>query len=142
MRKLLIATMGCLAAAFLMVQPADAGQSLRGDLDIEAQQKAPEMQKLHVPDQMFKRTFKEQPPLVPHKNDKYKITMKSNKCIKCHDKKYYKEEEAPMIGKSHYLDKDGKEQKTLNMGRYFCNQCHVTQVIAKPLVNNTFTGNN
>lgn len=143
MKKVIFSALACLAVAMLIAAPASSSEvkSLRGALDIPAQQDAPDIPKLDVVDK-FERNFKSQPPLVPHKSAKYKITLKSNKCLKCHDKKYYKEEEAPMVGKSHYMDAAGKESDKLNMGRYFCNQCHVPQLLAKPLVENTYTGGN
>ena len=140
MKKVLLSALMCFAVAGFITKPSQAGevQSLRGELDIPAQNIAAEVPKLDVVEK-FDRTFKEQPPLVPHKFEKYKISLKSNKCLKCHDKKYYKEEEAPMVGKSHYMDDAGNEGKKINMGRYFCTQCHVPQTLSKPLVANTFS---
>lgn len=143
MKKVIFSALTCLAVAMLIAAPASSNEvkSLRGNLNIPAQADAPNVPKLEVVDK-FERNFKTQPPLIPHKSAKYRISLKTNKCLKCHDKKYYKEEEAPMVGKSHYMDAAGKESKSLNKGRYFCNQCHVPQLLAKPLVENTFTGSN
>jgi cytochrome c-type protein NapB len=91
------------------------------------------------------RNFESQPPLIPHKADGYNINFKVNRCLECHDKPFYKEEKAPKIGDSHYKDRDGKVMGKISMARYNCNQCHVPQVNAQPLVSNTFqspkTGN-
>lgn len=84
------------------------------------------------------RTFEQQPPLVPHKTDGMRLDFKTNKCLECHDRPFYKKEEAPKIGDSHYQDRDGKPQEKISMARYSCNQCHVQQVNAPPLVSNTF----
>lgn len=84
------------------------------------------------------RNFEQQPPLIPHKADGYRIDFKVNRCLECHDRPFYKEEKAPKIGDSHYRDRDGKELTSLWMGRYNCTQCHVPQVDAQPLVGNTF----
>jgi len=132
-----------LALGLALPQSAEAGsaQSLRGDKAIEDNSINPAMPRLKLDQEKFERTFKEQPPLIPHKVAKYQINLKANRCVKCHDKKYYKEEEAPMIGKSHYIGNDGKEMDKINMGRYFCTQCHVPQADAKPLVANTHKGN-
>jgi len=134
-----------LTIALLTLSPSNTAtaeeiSSLRGPLGLEEQQAPPPVFKLKLDLEKFERNFKSQPPLIPHKVAKYKINLKANRCLKCHDKKYYKEEEAPMVGVSHYTDKNGKEGKKINMSRYFCNQCHVPQVNAKPLVSNTFTG--
>ena len=133
-----------MAIGLALPQSAEAGsaQSLRGEKAIEDSSINPAMPKLKLDQAKLPKAFKEQPPLIPHKVAKYQIDLKTNRCIKCHDKKYYKEEEAPMIGKSHYIGADGKESDTIYMGRYFCTQCHVGQVDAKPLVSNTHQGNN
>ena len=39
---------------------------------------------------------------------------------------------------SHFIAADGTKMETLNMRRYFCNQCHVPQLDADPIVENTF----
>lgn len=143
MKKFILATtVFLLAVAFALPHGALAGtaKSLRGDTAIEADSINPEMKKLKLDQEKFERNYKQQPPLIPHKVDKYQINIKANRCLSCHDKEHYKKEEAPMVGKSHYMDKEGKETKEINMGRYFCTQCHVGQVDAKPLVENTFQG--
>ncbi|MBL6932627.1 MAG: nitrate reductase cytochrome c-type subunit [Rhodospirillales bacterium] len=140
MKKVLFSALMCLAVSMLFTAPTKAAEvkSLRGDLEIMSPANVPDLPKLEVVDK-FERNFKSQPPLIPHKSEKYNISLNSNKCLKCHDKKNYKEEEAPMAGPSHYIGADGKEGDKLNMGRYFCNQCHVTQTLSKELVENTFT---
>lgn len=85
------------------------------------------------------RTFEQQPPLIPHKAETMKINFKTNQCLECHDRPFYKEEKAPKIGDSHYKDRDGKEMNKVSMARYNCNQCHVPQVNAPPLIANTFS---
>lgn len=83
------------------------------------------------------RTFKEQPPLVPHAVDNFdEITVAENQCMECHSLDSYQKKNAPRLGDSH-LDA-GK--KMVTMDRYQCNTCHVPQVDAKPLVENTFVG--
>jgi len=119
---------------------ADGAMSLRGKVDIPTQEAPAPVYRLSLNQESFPRNFKEQPPLTPHKVEKYRINLKANGCLKCHDKDTYKEEDAPLAGKSHYMGEDGKEMEILHMSRYFCNQCHVPQVDAKPLVANTFVG--
>jgi len=86
------------------------------------------------------RTFKEQPPLVPHATDNFdEITVEENQCLSCHSLEKFKEKKAPRIGDSH-LAADG-QKKVVTMDRYQCNSCHVPQVDARPLVDNTFVGN-
>ena len=140
MRKIFIATMAGLALTLLLPPPATAAdvESLRGGVAMTEQGPTARLYKLDLDEEQFPRNFPEQPPLIPHKVAKYKINLKSNRCLKCHDKPYYEEEESPLVGKSHYMGADGKEMKTINMGRYNCMQCHVPQTKAKPLIANTF----
>lgn len=84
------------------------------------------------------RSFEQQPPLIPHKADGYNINFKVNRCLECHDKPFYKEEKAPKIGDSHYKNSEGKAMDKISMARYNCNQCHVPQADAQPLISNTF----
>lgn len=134
------AVIALLAFAPLGTATADTVSSLRGSLALEKETSPPPVYKLKLDQEKFDRNFKTQPPLIPHKVAKYKINLKANRCVKCHGKANYKEEEAPVIGASHYKDQNGKEAKKINKGRYFCTQCHVAQADAKPLVANTFRG--
>lgn len=86
------------------------------------------------------RTFNEQPPLIPHALTNFdEISLEENQCMGCHGPEKAKEKNAPVVGDSHFVTADGK--KSVSMMRYQCNNCHVPQVDAKPLVENTFVGN-
>ena len=117
-------------------------QTLRG-ADTAAADQAPDAQKAYTGkkpglQKPIARTFKEQPPLVPHAVDNFdEITVEENQCMGCHSLEKFKEKNAPKIGVSHL---DGSK-KAVTMDRYQCNSCHVPQVDAKPLVDNTFVGN-
>ncbi len=144
MKKIISALAFVGVALTLLAGPALAQQKmsgLRSDADFTKPDKAPEQAKVLIPDDpAFPRSFKEQPPLIPHKIDKYRISLKENKCLSCHDLDKYKEEKAPKIGDSHYIGADGKPSNKISMRRYFCEQCHVPQFDAKALVENTFVG--
>lgn len=84
------------------------------------------------------RNYFQQPPLIPHKIDEYRITVNNNKCMSCHSWDKYKEAGATKISQTHFKDRDGKDHSTLAARRYFCNQCHVPQVDAAPLIENEF----
>ncbi|MCL4471716.1 MAG: nitrate reductase cytochrome c-type subunit [Sulfuricella sp.] len=99
---------------------------------LEYQGKAPGAQ------QRITRNFAKQPPLIPHSIEGFRIDSQVNICLACHDRPSYKAAKAPKIGDSHYRDREGKELKHISMGRYNCNQCHVPQADAQPLVGNTF----
>ena len=110
-------------------------KSLRGDTDIPAGSNPPVGMDWQPEDSSIARTFEHQPPLIPHAVDDFIITTSQNDCLDCHGEK---ESDAPMPYKSHYFDRDGKKTTKVSSLWYFCTQCHVGQVDAKPLVNNTF----
>lgn len=114
--------------------------SLRGVSEIPVTESAPEMQEFINDKENIARTFKEQPPLVPHDNEKYTISLKENKCLDCHMKQPGKAEAKSVeMGESHFIDRDGNKLDHPSGRRYFCNQCHVPQIDAAPLVGTTFT---
>ncbi|MEW6163783.1 MAG: nitrate reductase cytochrome c-type subunit [Pseudomonadota bacterium] len=86
------------------------------------------------------RTFSTQPPVVPHALPNFdEITLEDNQCMSCHSEEAYKKKNAPKAGDSHYIMANGKH--VFNQARYQCVTCHVPQVDAKPLVENSFVGN-
>ncbi|BDI07670.1 nitrate reductase cytochrome c-type subunit [Sphaerotilus microaerophilus] len=115
--------------------------SLRGE-DAATIDKAPAEQKLYAGKRPgsgapIARTFKEQPPLVPHAIENFdEITNEENQCLECHSPANAPKKAAPKIGDSHLT-----VAAAVRMERYQCNSCHVPQVDAKPLVTNTFSGN-
>lgn len=127
----------------LFAAPIEAQQnaglkSLRGDTPLTAEPKAPELKdpmKDHPPEA---RAFVHQPPLIPHTVRDYRITATHNKCMECHSWQTYREFKATKISMSHFKDRTGADTATVSPLRYFCDQCHVPQVDAKPLVENTF----
>jgi cytochrome c-type protein NapB len=130
-----------MATGVIMASTAPAGsvQSLRGQ-EIQESAAAPAKVRVQEVDGGYKRAFDEQPPLVPHKVAKYEITLGKNGCMECHSEQNYKQENAPRVGDSHYVDRDGRKLSRLAGNRYFCTQCHVPQVNAPELVKNTFSG--
>lgn len=118
---------------------ADSVVSLRG-AELTKMSAEPARMKLMEMQGGFGRSFKEQPPMVPHEVDKYEVNIKVNGCMKCHSPETYEKEKSPMIGESHFLDRDGNKLETLSSRRYFCNQCHAPQLKGDPLVKNTFEG--
>lgn len=141
MKKTILTMMVVAATLLVGAQGMAAGvKSLRGDAELSApSNEAPREGKLLTQEGGFERSFEQQPPLIPHKMDKSEINLKVNGCMKCHSKENFEKEKAPEIGESHYMDAEGKKLDTISMRRYFCTQCHVPQVSADPLVENTFT---
>lgn len=86
----------------------------------------------------FTRNFADQPPLIPHKSQNFKINLTLNKCLTCHGLDVYEKKQAVRISETHYRDRDGKQLTDLSPSRYFCTQCHVEQRNAEPLVINEF----
>jgi nitrate reductase (cytochrome), electron transfer subunit len=84
------------------------------------------------------RDFVQQPPLVPHTTAGYQITKNFNKCMDCHAWQKTKESGATKVSVTHFRTREGIEVDNIAPRRYFCNQCHVPQTDAKPLVENTF----
>ena len=76
--------------------------------------------------------------LIPHTIKGYTVTKNFNKCMDCHAWARAKETGATKISVTHFKTRDGEELSSVSPRRYFCNQCHVPQSDAKPLVGNTF----
>lgn len=112
--------------------------SLRGAHDLAADAKKTKKVKLVKQSGGFDRTWAEQPPMVPHEVDKYRISIKNNGCLKCHSAKTYEKEKAPKVGDSHFLTREDKKLEKVSARRWFCSQCHAPQANLTPLVVNTF----
>ena len=90
--------------------------------------------------QAIARTFKEQPPLVPHAVDNFdEITVSENQCMECHSPERHVEKKAPKVADTHLVAASAGTS-AVRMDRYQCNSCHVPQVDAAPLVQSTFVG--
>jgi cytochrome c-type protein NapB len=113
-------------------------RSLRGDVPLTEEPRAPEMQNDQKDHPVDPRNYLEQPPLIPHTIRDYRITATHNKCMECHSWARYREFNATKISMTHFRDRSGADTATVSPLRYFCNQCHVPQTDAKPLVENTF----
>ena len=106
--------------------------------EITIEPDAPRMGNEENKDLKRKRNYPMQPPTIPHKVSSYRIDLNSNKCLSCHSRRQVPDSQAPMVSVTHYMDRDGNFLAEVSPRRYFCNQCHVPQVDAKPLVENTF----
>ena len=139
--KLTAAGLAVLAVAAFSMDRAYAQQgvtSLRGELALDEGQGAADIVKQNT-GKRFTRNYRQQPPLIPHKIDKYQIDMKANQCLGCHDWPQNVEANAPKISETHYVSPTGVRLNKVSGSRWFCNQCHVPQVQAQALVPNTFT---
>jgi cytochrome c-type protein NapB len=132
-------TLGLLAAAAVPMQATSAEiESLRGSMGLDLDSKAPELKKYAKDGEPIARDYVQQPPLIPHKINGYKVNLKSNKCLSCHSWKNYREAGATKISQTHFEDRDANVLANISARRYFCTQCHVPQVNAEPLVENEF----
>lgn len=145
--KIALAVLASSTITLLPASPAwslDAGvQSMRGT-DAQAPDQAPEekvqLGKRPGSQKPVARTFEQQPPVIPHATENFdEITLEENQCLTCHGPEKYKEKQAPLIGESHFRNlQTGEIMKQMSSARHNCVQCHVPQVDAPPLVENTF----
>lgn len=131
-----ILALGAVALAAPGVLSADV-TSLRGEAAIEDTNTAPQLFGIDESGPIT-RAWRQQPPLIPHRIDKYEIDLKVNQCLRCHDWPYNVEENAPKISETHYEDRQGERLDFVSGTRWFCTQCHVPQATAQPLVENEF----
>lgn len=128
-----------IALSFFVVGTVSAEvTSLRGANALDAKAEKTKKVKLVKQSGGFDRTWAEQPPMVPHEVDKYRISIRNNGCLKCHDPRTYEKEKAPVVGESHFLTREDKKLETVSKRRWFCSQCHAPQADRSPLVANTF----
>ena len=114
-------------------------QSLRGNRDVDHPSKKAEIKHWQDDKEPIKRDYIQQPPLIPHDVEGYRINLKFNKCLTCHSWANYKDAGATKISQTHFKDRDGQVLANVSARRYFCLQCHVPQIDTKPLVANQFT---
>lgn len=122
-----------------LAQDRTTVKSLRGDVGLEEIGAAPPVVKQDTPsDGMFGRAYRQQPPLIPHRIETYQVTKDFNQCMTCHDWPANIKAGAPKVSETHYNDREGNRLDKIAGTRFFCTQCHVPQLDAKPLVQNTF----
>jgi len=132
-------TLSLAAAGLGGAVPTFALDSLRGAA-IEKMSAQPAKRKIDVVEGGIERTFEEQPPLIPHGIENYKLNLRQHGCLKCHSKARAEQENTKPPSASHFVDRDGNKLERLSSRRYFCTQCHTAQIKGEPLVENTFQG--
>jgi len=113
-------------------------ESLRGKAQISETRESDKMKRILKDREVVERNYVHQPPVIPHQIRGYKVDLNSNKCLSCHGWKYAKEVGATKVSPTHFETRDGMTLSDISPRRYFCSQCHVPQVDAKPLVKNEF----
>jgi len=138
MKKITTITVLLATVAISMQAISETVSSLRGAHDIEQDSSAPAPKRYAKDNEPIARDYVQQPPLIPHKTTNYRINLKSNKCMSCHSWSNYREAGATKISQTHFESRDKNVLANVSARRYFCTQCHVPQVNAKPLVENAF----
>jgi len=123
------------AVALAQVPLTDA---MRGKTPVADETKPPPLGNAENNDERRERVYSMQPPTIPHKIDNYQLDLNANACLGCHSRGRAPVTRAVAVSVSHYMDRDGNFLAEISPRRYFCEQCHVTQVDAKPLVGNRF----
>jgi cytochrome c-type protein NapB len=113
-------------------------QSLRGANAIDAFSHEPILQRQKPDRDPIERDYVQQPPLIPHTVEGYKVNLRFNKCLTCHSWANYRKANATKISQTHFEDRHGDVLANISSRRYFCLQCHVSQTDADVLVKNTF----
>jgi cytochrome c-type protein NapB len=138
---LLIVAAGALAQTALVGSPrgtAALTDGMRGPTAIADEPKPPPLVNPENKDVRRERVYSMQPPTIPHKIDNYQVDKNVNMCLGCHARGRAPLTQAVAVSVSHYMDRDGNFLAEISPRRYFCEQCHVAQIDAKPLVENRF----
>ena len=138
-RNVLVALLAALSMGSASgVLAGEAVQSLRG-AEVSDNELQPGKYTVEKDSPPIARDYVQQPPLIPHKVEGYEISTNFNKCMDCHAWSKAKQANATKVSLTHFRDQaSGAELANISPSRYFCNQCHVPQVDAKPLVGNSF----
>ena len=118
---------------------SNGGQSsLRGLIELDVTRPADAFKKIPRDRAPYASAYVYQPPLIPHQIRHYELSTNANKCLSCHSFKNARESGATKISVTHYATREGQVLSDVSPRRYFCLQCHVPQVAADALIENTF----
>jgi len=112
--------------------------AIRRGVPLDQERNAPPMARVENADLKRVRAYPMQPPTIPHAIDGYEVDKNTNRCMLCHARANADKFQAPPVSVTHYMDRDAQFLATISPRRYFCNQCHVVQTDAHPLVANSF----
>ncbi|EAR08708.1 nitrate reductase cytochrome c-type subunit [Reinekea blandensis] len=136
MKKLL--ALFSLLAVFTLAAAEPQVANLRGPLDLTEEEEAPRMAREVNDDIRTDRDYPMAAPTIPHKIDGYQIDLKANKCLSCHNRQRVEESQAVMVSVTHFMNRDGNFLADVSPNRYFCTQCHASQLDVDPLIDNDF----
>lgn len=112
--------------------------TLRDNTQLTIQKKTNSIPNVVNKDLKQPRNYAMQPPIIPHAIRNYEVNLRVNKCMSCHSRTRTEESQAPMVSVTHFMNSEGNFLAEISPRRYFCNQCHVTQLDTQPLVENTY----
>ena len=135
--RTVFALVAALALVPLLAWADDNIATLRGGA-IDQEPQPPKISKVDNSDIKRKRNYPMQPPTIPHKIDGYQVDLNANRCMACHSRRLTEDSQAPMVSVTHYMDRDANFLAEISPRRYFCEQCHVVQTDARPLLANDF----
>lgn len=136
MKKHIVLAAASLVLTASTVVASDIATLRGGPLDEEAQ--PPLMPRVEEAELKRVRSYPMQPPTIPHRIRDYRVDLNSNKCLSCHSRKQTGQSQAIMVSVTHYMDREGNFLADVSPRRYFCEQCHVVQTNARPLLGNSF----
>ena len=137
-RLLALPLLVALALAGAASMSAEPIATLRGGAAATDAPAAPRLTGFDDRDRRQVRNYPEQPPVIPHDVEGYRIDLRSNKCLACHARSRTGESAAPMVSITHFMDADNQFRAAVTPRRYFCSQCHVAQRDVSLLVDNEF----
>jgi len=138
MRAITVTLLALLVAGMPALAQTPAVDAMRGTTPVPDETRPPPLGNPENKDVRRERAYSMQPPTIPHKIENYQVDLHVNACLGCHSRGRAPVTQAVAVSVSHYMDRDGNFLATISPRRYFCEQCHVTQVDAKPLVGNAF----
>ena len=120
--------------------PLPGGQidALRRGVPVDREETPPPLARVENTDLERGRAYPMQPPTIPHAIDNYQVDKNANRCMLCHARANAAQFGAPPVSVTHYMDRDDQFLAAISPRRYFCNQCHVVQTDARPLVESGF----
>jgi cytochrome c-type protein NapB len=138
MRTALLTALLVVGLGLPSVAIADDPIATLRNLELSKEPTPPPTPKVSNSDLRQGRNYPEQPPVIPHSIRGYQIDLNSNRCMQCHSRKATELSQAPMVSVTHFMARDGQVLTSVSPRRFFCTQCHVTQLKVRPLVGNDF----
>ena len=91
--------------------------TLRGDTPATTAPEAPRMTRFDDRDRRRVRRYPEQPPIIPHDVEGYRIDLRSNKCLACHARSRTAESGALMISITHFECRNCRSAESMDPTR-------------------------